>query len=108
MVKFTDLQINEFIIEEKPLPSGYRDLLIGSKMKKKDSHKRSELNISGINGTNFVIHVRQNLLYPLNFSVILSCELVETTGEFRLRRYNGKHVHTNMIERNRLHDFHIH
>jgi len=44
----------------------------------------------------------------LDFSVILGYELPRIRRIFRLRRYNGKHEHTNPIERNSFYGFHIH
>ena len=109
MIRLTDDVIEVLIDEPKPLPSGYRETLIGKKMKKEDLHKRSELPITGTQDSVFHIKVRQSTINPLNFSVILAYEFKETTGLFLLRRYNGKsHEHTNKIEGNRFRDFHIH
>jgi hypothetical protein len=44
---------------------------------------------------------------PLNFSVILAVS-TKSGQMFRLRRYNGKHEHTNTIERIQLNGCHIH
>lgn len=107
--KLTDEQIAALIEEEKALPSGYREALIGNKMKPDDAHKRGDVKVLGAQGSNFHLIVRQSKLNPLNFSVILSYEFKETTGLFLLRRYNGKsHWHTNKLEGNTFRDFHIH
>lgn len=115
MIKLTDERIAELIAEPKPLPSGFREVLL-QKMKVKDSHKRSELRVEGKQGSIFYIKIRQNTINLLNFSIILVYEFKEkpkTSGErtdlFRLRRYNGKsHMHTNQLERDHFRDFHIH
>lgn len=109
MIKLSDDDIAALINEVKPLPSGYRDALIGSKMKKEDIHKRGEQKVIGADGNTFYIKVRISTLNVLNFSVILAYEPKDTTALFLLRRYNGKsHEHTNKIEGNRFRDFHIH
>jgi hypothetical protein len=109
MVEFTDQQIEDLLLEAKPLPDDYKELLIGSKMKKVDAHKRGEITITGEAGNKFSIKVRQNALNLLDFSVILCYEYKEKTGNFILRRYNGKsHWHTNHLEKARFRDFHIH
>lgn len=108
-IKLTDAQIAELIDEEKVLPSGYREVLIGTKMKTEDAHKRGDLKLLGAQGSTFHLKVRQSKLNTLNFSVILVYEFKETTGLFILRRYNGRsHEHTNKIEGNTFRDFHIH
>lgn len=107
-IKLTHERIAELIAEEKPLPTGYREILIGNKMKVEDAHKRGELKVTGNAGNTFYVKVRLNKLNHLSFSVILVYEFQETTASFNLRRYNGKHEHTNKIERNKFRDFHIH
>jgi len=109
VIKLTDEAIVALIHESKQLPSGYRETLIGSKMKKEDIHKRGDLKVIGADGNTFYIKVRISTLNVLNFSVILGYEPKETTSLFLLRRYNGKsHEHTNKIEGHRFRDFHIH
>ncbi len=115
MVRLTDQQISELIAEIKQLPSGFRQTLL-QKMKEKGVHRQSEVRVDGRQGHVFYITVRQSILNPLDFSVILSCELQEKpdvsrekTGRFHLRRYNGKsHLHTNKLDGDRFRDFHVH
>ncbi len=53
--------------------------------------------------------LRQNLINPLDFSVILAVRLPNSNRFFRLRRYNGKsHNHRNRIEGDAFYDFHMH
>ena len=57
----------------------------------------------------FRIILRRNHINPLDFSVILAVRVPNSNQLFRLRRYNGNsHEHTNKIENEKLHDFHIH
>lgn len=55
-----------------------------------------------------MIFTRQSMINPFDFSVILGYKVPGFNTIFRLRRYNGKHTHTNTIERERIRDFHIH
>jgi hypothetical protein len=48
------------------------------------------------------------MLNPFDFSAILGYKVPGFNTVFRLRRYNGKHRHTNTMEKQAIHDFHIH
>jgi hypothetical protein len=92
----TDAQIQGLILENKPLPDNYRDRIAP---KPKRGHKERELDIVGVNGSEFRLIMRQSDLNPLDFSVILAYQLPKTSHQFRLRRYNGKsHQHSNVLE----------
>ena len=65
-------------------------------------------NPKGDDDNEFQLILRQNTNYPSNFSIILGVLPAKTTQLFRLRRYNSKHEHTNIIERETFYDFHIH
>jgi hypothetical protein len=45
---------------------------------------------------------------PLDFSAILGYRLPGSYTIFRLRRYNGRHHHTNVLEGEHIYDFHVH
>lgn len=66
--------------------------------------------MQGIEGSRFIVIVRQAEANPLDFSVILACYPGKSNERFRLRRYNGKsHTHSNKLEREGpFYDFHIH
>lgn len=64
--------------------------------------------LTGANGSEFVVKLRQTVVNPLIFSVILGYRIPGLWTVFRLRRYNSKHFHTNVLEGERFHDFHIH
>jgi hypothetical protein len=55
-----------------------------------------------------MVKLRQSAINPANFSVILVYKMPGLYTVFRLRRHNGKHFHTNVIEGNDFHDFHVH
>jgi len=55
-----------------------------------------------------MLAIRQSMLNHFDFSVILGYKVPGFNTVFRLRRYNGKHRHTNTIEKHPLYDFHIH
>ena len=101
----TDGQIRALIQEPKRLPADYERRLKG---KEKRGHKESELEITGENGSRFQVRIRQSIKYPLDFSVILGYHIPETNVLFRLRRYNGRHFHSNPGEKSQFLDYHIH
>jgi len=105
-VRFTDNQIQEMLTEIKILPNDWKQSL--SLKPKKLGHDESQLDIVGEKGNNFRIKMRLSQFDPLSFSVILCFCLKETNFLFRLCRYNGKHQHTNTIEKQTFFEFHIH
>ena len=105
-VKYSDQEIGRLIQERKKLPGNYRSL-IG--LRRKRGHKERELDLSGVEGNQFRLILRQSNFNPLDFSIILALNPSDTNLLFRLRRYNGKsHEHTNHIENNTFYDFHVH
>lgn len=98
-VACSDREIEELINERKPLSRDHVTRL-------QPSHK---ISIQGDKGNEFCLILRQNRMFPSNFSIILAYMPKNTNQLFRLRRYNGKsHQHTNTIERKAFYDFHIH
>jgi hypothetical protein len=105
-LRYTDQEIEALLAETKPLPLDY---LAKLRMKPKRGHQEQDLDITGSDGSEFRVMLRQSLLYPRNFSVILAVRPVGTMNLFRLRRYNGDtHVHRNAIEGDIFRGFHIH
>lgn len=105
-VQLTDSEIANFLSERKPLPSDYQSRL---QLRAKTGHKERELDITGASGSEFQIIVRQSVVNPLDFSVIIGYSIPTSSVLFRLRRYNGRsHEHTNRIEGITFYDFHIH
>ena len=104
-ILLTDAEITALIIETKQLEPGYLSRL---QLRLKRGHSGRELDITGANGSEFSLILRQNLLNVLDFSVILAYSVTSSSQVFLLRRYNGKsHEHTNKIERQTFYDFHI-
>jgi hypothetical protein len=101
----TDEEIDVLLHEPKTTPSGLFPL---SRLIERNKHRRREYEVQSASGNEFVIAVRQSILNTLDFSAILGYKVPGYNTIFRLRRYNGKHVHTNTIEGNTLHDFHFH
>jgi hypothetical protein len=56
----------------------------------------------------FIIKLRQNKNTVTDFSAIFAYQEKGANKDFKLRRYNGKHEHTNKLEKHKLFDFHIH
>ena len=105
-ILLTDSEISALVSETKQLEAGYLSKL---QLRSKQGHRERELDITGANGSEFRLILRQNRLNVLDFSVILGYSLKSSSQVFRLRRYNGKsHEHTNKIERQTFYDFHIH
>jgi hypothetical protein len=102
----TDNEITQLIQERKTLPEDYRMKI---QVRSKRGHKERELDLIGVDGSEFRLILRQSVFNPLDFSVILAYRIPQSNQLFRLRRYNGKsHEHTNRIEGNTFYDFHIH
>jgi hypothetical protein len=104
-IRLRDSLILELIQEKKPLPIG---LFSARNMAFRNNHFRKDYLLTGDSGSEFVVNLRQSALNPANFSVILGYKMPGVHTIFRLRRYNGKHPHTNLIEGNSFHDFHVH
>jgi hypothetical protein len=105
-VNLTDDDIAGLIAEAKRLPDDYRQRV---QTKPKRGHRERELNVSGANGGEFRLILRESSFNPLDFSVILAWLPPQSTSPFRLCRYNGKsHEHTNMLESQKFYDFHVH
>ena len=103
-IRVTDEQVQELLLEEKAVPAG----LYSPQMTVKNGYRRKSFTLTGAAGNEFVIKLRQTIKNPANFSVILAYRLPESFSVFRLRRYNGKHWHSNVLENERFHDFHVH
>jgi len=104
--QLSDSDITALLAETKPLPEDYQSRL---QLRPKSGHKERELDVTSAAGSDFQLIVRQSLLNPLDFSVILGYLMPGSNVLFRLKRYNGRsHQHTNRIEGNTFYDFHIH
>lgn len=104
MIRYSEEEIEQFISEpKKPLSSKPK-----FRFKPKGAHEEKDIDLMGENGNKFRLMLRQNKINSLDFSVILAFCPPGTTKEFRVCRYNGKHQHTNDIEKNSFDDYHIH
>jgi hypothetical protein len=101
----SDEEIAALISEAKTIPSGLCPL---NRLIIRNQHKRRDFAVSSLSGNEFVIAIRQSMLNTLDFSAILGYKTPGYNTIFRLRRYNGRHVHTNAIENVKLNDFHFH
>ena len=98
-ITYTDQEIAELIQERKILPDDWRTQL----------YQNESLIVSGDARSTFRIIISRNPAIPLDFSVILAVLVPQSNKTFRLRRYNGwTNPHTNRIEGNEVHGFHIH
>ena len=65
--------------------------------------------MNGVEGNTYRLIIRQNRSDRDDFSIILALAPLDTSQDFRLRRYNGtSHEHTNLIEKDTFRGFHIH
>jgi hypothetical protein len=101
----SDQTIANLIQDAKTIPVGLVPL---GKLVSRNQHKRKECDVASASGNPFVVYVRQAELDVMNFSVILGYRLPNVHSVFRLRRYNGRHQHTNVLEKQTFYDFHIH
>jgi hypothetical protein len=101
----TDVRIAELISAAKTVPDG---LLSKRTMPERNGHLQKGYEIKCEGEDRFVIKIRQSRVNPFNFSAILGYRLPGLYTIFRLRRYNGKHEHTNVLENQTFSDFHIH
>ena len=105
IIQLSDAEIAALIREPKNTPTNLFPL---TKLIERDKHRRREYGVTSPSGNEFMIAVRQSTIDVLNFSAILGYRMPGYNTVFRLCRYNGKHEHTNTIERTRLDDFHVH
>lgn len=104
--RYSDNDIHQMIRERKPLPANFMSRI---KLRSKRGHKERELEITGAQGNEFRLILRQSTFNALDFSLILAVTPPGTNLLFRLRRYNGKsHEHSNQIEGHTFYAFHIH
>lgn len=102
----SDKEIAGLIAEAKPLPPDWQTRVTP---KPKRGHLERDLDVNGQAGGQFRVILRQAVLNPLDFSVILGLLIPKTNQVFRLFRCNGKsHEHTNRLEFETFYDFHIH
>ena len=66
---FSDHDIELLLKEIKPLPEDYRSKI---QIRPKRGHKERELDVQGVNGSDFRLILRQSLINPIDFSVILA------------------------------------
>jgi hypothetical protein len=101
----TDTRIAELLQEPKTVPDG---LLPRRTMSERNGHMQKEYEIPTETENRFVLKLRQSCVNPMDFSAILGYRVPGMYSIFRLRRYNGKHRHSNALERNSFYGFHIH
>jgi hypothetical protein len=106
VIKYSDLQIAQLINEPKPLPLDWY-----SKIQTKTymTYETKSFDVKGIRNNTFRVIWRQSIINQLDFSAIFGVIPINATKPFRLKRYDGKvSPHSNPIEKERFHDFHIH
>jgi len=106
LAPLTDAVIAELISEAKAIPDGLSAPV--KTMSERNGHWRRGFELECDSGNHFVVKIRVSSLNPRDFSVILGYRLPGSYTIFRLRRYNGRHHHTNVLENEHFYDFHVH
>ncbi|MDO8785305.1 MAG: hypothetical protein Q7J12_03720 [Syntrophales bacterium] len=83
----SEQEIGHLISEKKPLPGDYSAKI---QVRPKRGHKERELDLKGDGGDDFRIILRQSMINPLDFSIILAFRLPQSNILFRLLRYRQK------------------
>jgi len=93
----TDAQITGLLDERKPEVDPRTLLRTFANLTPTHSHRRHAITVTGEGGNRFQLSLRQSVLDPYDFSVILT--VVRPDGSLNLRRHNGtSHAHSNPIE----------
>jgi len=106
-MRLTDAEIEALVKEPKELLSGS----FGSpRFRTQNRHERADLEVQADSGRRYWVKLRRAELNPLDFSVVLAYEWVETGRLFLLRRYNGlSHEHQNVLDGEApFYAYHIH
>lgn len=105
-ITYLDQEIESFVREPKLLPDNWESRI---RLIPKRGHSERQLDVGGEANSQFRIILRQGHINALDFSVILAVRTPSSNQLFRLRRYNGNsHPHSNKIENETFHGFHIH
>jgi hypothetical protein len=97
----TDAQITDLLSEPKPEVDPRTLLRTFVNLTPTHSHRRHAITVAGEAGNRFQLSLRQSVLDPYDFSVILT--VVRPDGSLNLRRHNGaSHAHSNPIEGDRF------
>lgn len=93
----TDAEISALLAEQKPEVDPHKLLQTFANTTPKDGHRRNAITVNGAAGDRFQLSLRQSILDPYDFSVILT--VIRPDGSLNLRRHNGtSHAHSNPIE----------
>lgn len=113
-VIYTDTEIAALIAERKIVTQRQLRLMQSQFYYGYGSPKEIRIRVRGSAGGDFLVILNQKQSHPTRFSVILAVQPVQGGDLFRLRRYDGRHRHTNQLvestRRNKVsfYDFHIH
>lgn len=105
MAILTDSEIDSLLKELKYFPDNPR---IKPKPKANAQHEESELSLTTTGKLMFKVRIRKHRFNALKFSIILLYRDQENKTWVRLLRCNGKHEHSNDIEKEKFDTFHVH
>lgn len=96
-----DGEISALLAEQKSEVDPRKLLQTFAHTTPKDGHRRHAITVTGAAGNRFQLSLRQSILDPYDFSVILT--VIRPQGSLNLRRHNGtSHAHSNPIEGDRF------
>lgn len=104
-VVLSDIDIERLLAEPKALPADWEQKLA---LRQKRGHKEAHLDLVGQDGSEFRLILRQSDENIFDFSAIIGYRPKGSHQLIRLCRCNGKHQHTNVIERESFYEFHVH
>ena len=102
---FTDEEIDRLITESKNFNGPIDNFL---RFRESEGHRKATIELPRADESMFIVKLRQNKNTVTDFSAILAFQEKGANKDFKLRRYNGKHEHTNKLENRKFFDFHIH
>jgi hypothetical protein len=103
-MNLTDSEINALLNEPKSAEGDKVSYL--RRWKPKEQFRECKIPLYSLVGE-FVIHLRQSNINIMDFSAILT--FTRNKKSINLKRYNGSsHEHSNSLEKERFHGFHIH
>ncbi|SRR6266446_1428059 len=106
IIRLKDDVIGMLVSEAKHIPYGLCSP--HRAMPQRNGNYQKTFDVSAPSGNEFVVKLRQGVVNPANFPVILGYKIPVSYTVFRLRRYNGRHPHSNHLEGERFQNFHIH
>lgn len=106
VTKYSDIEIDLLVREPKPLSANWNSKI---RSEYQSRYVTKSFEVKGIRNNTFRVIWKQIHNNSSDYSAIFGVFPLGSNTLFRLRRYDGKqHIHSNPIEKQKFHDFHIH